>query len=429
MTFRYSLRLRIVLAFCLFGAVLGSVYAATVYFSLDMIDDHLVNNRLVQEVEYFLDQYQNSNTSPVSTSSHIKTFVGTNQMPDYVAQQVRYLPEGYHEFYWEGAEYHVAVKIVPQLVEPLYLLYEVSALEFTEKRKLNIAIVLVAGIVLVVALGLWIGLLLSRRVIAPVTYLAEQVSRSGPRDLPTKLSEHYYDDEVGVLARALEGSLQRIKDFVDREQQFTRDASHELRTPVTVVKGAIEVLKRKGFENEPALQRPLKRIERAATNMENIIENLLWLAREEAVIETKNICDAVPVIKETVEHHRRLFTEKPVEIEYIIEGNPQLKAPAAILKIVVANLIQNAFHHTTEGKVTVHICNERLTVTDSGAGIADCELQSVTEPFVRGRNSQGFGLGLAIVNRLCRRFNWQFEIESEVGKGTTVRLIFAPAPV
>ena len=428
MTFRYSLKLRIVLAFCLFGAVLGSVYAATVYFSLDMIDDHLVNNRLVQEVEYFLDQYQKNKPSPVSTSPHIMAFVGTDDMPDYIAQQVSRLPEGYHEFYWKDVEYHVAVKVVPQLVEPLYLLYEVSALEFTEKRKLNIAIVLVGGVALVVALGLWIGLLLSRRVIAPVAHLAEQVSRSGPRDLPNKLSESYNNDEVGTLARALEASMDRIKNFVDREQQFTRDASHELRTPVTVIKGAIEVLKRKGFENEPALQRPLKRIERAATNMENIIENLLWLAREEAAIESKSTCDAVPVITETIEQHRQLFAAKPIEIEYITEGNPQLKAPAAILKMVVANLIQNAFHHTTEGKVTVHICDESMTVADSGAGIDACDLPSVTEPYVHGRNSRGFGLGLAIVNRLCRRFDWQFEIDSEIGKGTTVRLIFKPTP-
>lgn len=416
------------MAFCLFGAALGGVYAAIVYFSLDKIDDHLVNKRLVQEVEYLVDRYQKNGAATASpTTPHIRAFVGTDQMPDFMKQQVGVLSEGYHEFYWQGNEYHVAVKVVAQLVEPLYLLYEVSALEFTEKRKLTIAIVLVIGIVLVAGLGLWMGLLLSRQVIAPVSYLAEQVAESGPDKLPTNLSESFKDDEVGVLARALETSLRRIQEFVDREQQFSRDASHELRTPVTVIKGAIEVLRRNGFGSESAAQRPLKRIDRAANNMEHIIENLLWLAREEASNDPGQTCNAVPVIKETIDHHRHLFAEKPIEISYITEGNPELKAPAAILKMVIVNLMQNAFNHTAEGKVTVHIDDNCMTVTDTGAGMAACDLQSVTEPHVHGTNSKGYGLGLAIVKRLCRRFNWQFEIESEIGCGTTVRLVFIPS--
>ena len=428
MKFRHSLRFRIVMAFCLFGAVLGCVYAAIVYFSLDKIDDHLVNRRLVQEVEYLLDRYQKNDAASASpTSPHIMAFVGTDRMPDYMKQQVGGLSEGYHEFYWQGDEYHVAVKVVPQLVEPLYLLYEVSVLEFTEKRKTIIAIVLASGVVLVVGLGLWIGLILSRQVIAPVSYLAEQVAGSEPDKLPTNLSESFHDDEVGVLARALERSLRRIHAFVDREQHFTSDASHELRTPVTVIKGAIEVLRINGFGNESAAKRPLKRIERAVNNMEQIIENLLWLAREEAVYDSGQTCKVVPVIKETIDHHRHLFAEKPVEISYITEGNPELKAPAAILKMVIANLIQNAYNHTAEGKVTVHISDDCMTVTDTGDGIALSELQSVTEPHVYGKNSKGYGLGLAIVKRLCRRFNWKFEIESEIGRGTTVRLVFTPS--
>ena len=416
------------MAFCLFGTALGGVYAAIVYFSLDKIDDHLVNRRLVQEVEYLLDRYQkNDAASATPTSPHIRAFVGTDRMPDYMKQQVGGLSEGYHEFYWQGDEYHVAVKVVPQLVEPLYLLYEVSLLEFTEKRKLIIAIVLSSGVVLVVGLGFWMGLILSRQVLAPVSYLVKQVSGSGPDKLPTNLSESFNDDEVGVLARALERSLRRIQELVDREQQFTRDASHELRTPVTVIKGAIEVLRINRFGNESAAQRPLKRIERAVKNMEHIIENLLWLAREEAVNDPEQTCKVVPVIKETIDHHRHLFAEKPVEISYITEGNPELKAPPEILKMVITNLIQNAYNHTTEGKVTVHISDDCMTVTDTGDGISLCELQSVTDPYVHGKNSQGYGLGLAIVKRLCRRFNWKFEIESEIGRGTTVRLVFTPS--
>lgn len=117
-------------------------------------------------------------------------------MPLYVLDMVDGLNEGLHEAYSDKDEYHIAVQKLPTQKELLYLLYEVSALEFTEKRKLNIGVVLVAG----------------------------------------------------VLAKALEQAMQRVEAFVERELQFSRDASHELRTPVTVIKGAVELLKRK-FSN------------------------------------------------------------------------------------------------------------------------------------------------------------------------------------
>jgi signal transduction histidine kinase len=94
--------------------------------------------------------------------------------------------------------------------------------------------------------------------------------------------------------------------------------------------------------------------------------------------------------------------------------------------MVIINLIQNAFHHANEGKITVHICNSRITVSDTGAGIAAGDLETITQPHIRGNSSRGFGLGLAIVKRLCNRFGWHFEIESELGQGTKAQLIFQP---
>jgi len=92
-----------------------------------------------------------------------------------------------------------------------------------------------------------------------VSHLAEQVAKSGPNNLPTDLSRNFYEDEVGVLAKALEQSMQRVEAFVNREQQFTRDVSHELRTPVTVIKGAAELLKRHFTAEKKSAPRSLSR--------------------------------------------------------------------------------------------------------------------------------------------------------------------------
>jgi signal transduction histidine kinase len=95
--------------------------------------------------------------------------------------------------------------------------------------------------------------------------------------------------------------------------------------------------------------------------------------------------------------------------------------------MVIINLIQNAFHYTAQGKITVQIFNDRITVSDTGAGIDTQELEKIIQPHVRGDNSTGFGLGLAIVKKLCHRFSWRLEINSKLGQGTNVDLIFQTA--
>jgi len=424
MKIRNSLRFRIICGFCLFGAILSVSYGIIVYVSLDMIDDHLIDSRLSQEVEQLLTHFRENLGQSFPSSQHIQVFTGTDAMPKDFQEALQFLPEGLHERYINKEEYHVAVQLVPELLEPVYLLYDVGTLEFTEKRKVGIALLLSMGVLLVVALGLWIGLWMSRRVIAPISQLADRVRGLDPEDFPTDLPERVYDDEVGVLAVALTDSMKRVNTYVAREKQFSRDASHELRTPVTVIRGAVEILESSQVNSDPVLQRPLARIRRAVSDMENIIESLLWLAHHEALSENRVTCRPGAIIKEVIEQNRNLFRENPVDVDYIAEADPELRAPPAIFRIIIVNLIQNAFRYTVEGKITVRICADRVTISDTGVGIDVCDLPSITEPHKRGCKSCGFGLGLAIVKRLCSRFNWEFAIDSEPGSGTTVHLIF-----
>ena len=425
MRFRHSLHSRIIFAFCLFGVILGTAYATAVYISLDLIDDHLIDNRLREELDYFANHYKHHLLLPRSTSPYITAHLTQESMPLYLIELVQGLDEGLHEAYSGPDEYHIAVQKLPN-EKYLYLLYEVSALEFTEKRKLNIGFVLLGGVILITLLGWWIGRLTSRKVIAPVVHLSDQVNRSGPENLPTDFSKDFVGDEVGTLAAALEQSMKRIEEFVKREHRFTRDASHELRTPVTVIKGAVEILRNKPNAVEESVLRPLDRIQRQVTNMENIIEALLWLSREEISADRMKTFSVLPLVKNTVEENRQIIAGKSIDINLVAEGNPVLGVPAPLFQIALTNLIQNAVRHTSNGHVSVYVRDDRLTVSDTGIGIKRSDLDNITQPYIRGTDSNGFGLGLSIVKRLCDRFDWQFEIESEVDRGTTVHLIFKP---
>ena len=110
-----------VVAYCIFGAVLGTVFAVAVYLSLDFIDDNLVNTRLSQEIDHLGTLYQNNIDLLVPASSNIEAYVGTALMPSYAKKMVSGIGEGIHEIYHQGIEYHVAVKVFPNRIEPLYL--------------------------------------------------------------------------------------------------------------------------------------------------------------------------------------------------------------------------------------------------------------------------------------------------------------------
>jgi len=389
-----------------------------------LIDDHLIDTRLNEEVEFFISHYQRYNNYPTPASPYITTYVGTESMPLYLLDMIEGFSDGLHEVYDDEEEYHIAIQRIPGQQEFLYLFYEVSALEFTEKRKGSISLVLIVGVVLIVALGLWIGWLTSRRVIAPVVHLSEIVDESGPDNLPTNLSNSFYNDEVGLLAKGLEQAMKRVEMFIERENQFSRYASHELRTPVTIIKGAVALLKKRLSGGEDPAWRPLKRIERSVTNMENIIETLLWLSREDVILDQNQNFPIVPVVQETIEQNRYLIGNKPIDIEIVSEDEPQLRIPASCFQIALTNLIRNAIQYTAFGKIKVIVKNDRIIVSDTGVGMEPDDLKIVNLPYATGDQDKGFGLGLSIVKRLCNRFGWKLNIVSKTGRGTTAELIF-----
>ena len=422
MKFRHSIRYRIVVTYCIFGVVIASIFAFIVYVSLDFIDDNLLNTRLEDELNQLGSKYNSNVNQLVSTSPNIQVYTSITNMPPDFRKMIEGISEGIHERYSQGREYHIALKVFSNRTEPLYLFYDVSGLEFIETRKLKIGLVLFGSVLLIIGLGAWIGWIISRTVIAPVIHLADQVSQSGPDDLPTDLSKDFYNDEVGVLAKVLEQMMIRVNALLKREQEFTRDTSHELRTPVTVIKGAVELLRSQINKEEKAIGRPLDRIERAIVNMENIIESMLWLAREKQPEISGQTCNVTTVINENIDQLSQILDAKPINIKVRAQADPVLNVPAPIFRMTFVNLIQNAFHHTAQGEIAVDICSDQIVITDTGEGIASCDLDTLLKPHIRSNKSSGHGLGLTIVKRFCDRFGWHLEIESEIGRGTIVRL-------
>ncbi|MDZ3822832.1 MAG: HAMP domain-containing sensor histidine kinase [Pseudoxanthomonas sp.] len=277
-----------------------------------------------------------------------------------------------------------------------------------------------------VVLALALGWLLARRTSAPLVRLADQVAALSPDALPERLGGHWPDDEVGVLARGLDGLLGRLQRFVERERAFTRDASHELRTPLAVIRSAAERLSAQpGLDD--AARRRLDDLRRSAAQLEGTVASLLALARELPVDpEPAAPVALLPMLERAVVDQAPLAGDRPVTVRIEVGADARAFLPGDVLAILLGNLVGNALAHTPAGEVRIDLDDGHLRIDNPGWPL-DEAVGAPGQAGVRRPGSPGQGFGLAIVARLCRRHGIGLAIETLESGVVRTRLALAPA--
>jgi signal transduction histidine kinase len=217
---------------------------------------------------------------------------------------------------------------------------------------------------------------------------------------------------------------------VDRERNFTRDASHELRSPLTVIQMAAGMLASDATLSESG-QRSVRRIRRAAGDMQELTSAFLLLARESETGLPVEPVSVNEVIEDEFERARVLAEGKPVRSAVRASCRLVVEAPEKVLSVLLGNLLRNAFSYTDAGEVVVEIDPGVVVIRDSGIGIAPEKVGEMYRPFVREDSTRrgGHGVGLTIVRRLSDRFGWPVTIESQPGVGTRVEVCFPEARI
>ena len=424
MKFHQSIRFRIVACILLFGTLLVTINAGITFFVMGNSMSKIIANLIDTEVDTFLYKYDKDRTTPLPHSKYINMYEGIENVPEQFKDLVKALPPGVHTIDDPDKKHplHVGVIQLPDKKLPYFMFFHGRAF-FEENSWLHPRQVLLISLSLLLIPGIIIGYITSRMLYAPVLTLMEQIRDLNPDNIPARFFQKHADNELGMLTQTVETTMNRIKAFIQREKQFTRDASHELRTPLTIVKGAVEIMETQPeLETNPLLKNPLKRISQSVRDMETTIETFLWLAREENGSDERTRVE--PVVQKAIADNRYLIQKQDIQLQVIVIHDKNVEVKEEILYIVVANLIRNAFQFTSRGTITITIDEAYISVRDTGVGIETDQLQSVTRPHIKGEESQGFGLGLSIVSRLCKRFGWELEIESNVGQGTRVGILW-----
>ena len=277
----------------------------------------------------------------------------------------------------------------------------------------------------------FVGYRFYRRSVSPVIDLARKVERlelTSPStadfqttDLPVDV-----DSEIVTLTEALKRLIERTDDFITRERAFTRDASHELRSPLTVIRIASDLLLNEEKLDE-AKRNTLLRIKRAAQDMEKLVEAFLLLARESGQGLPLEAIAVSDVLVAEVEKNRAMIDDKPIDLQLDVEQKIEVMAPRQVLAILFSNLIRNAMSYTDKGYVRVRTTNTRVIIEDTGIGMEGLESGELFKPFVRGDHKRrgGHGVGLTIVQKLSDRFGWPVKITSELDVGTRFEIDLA----
>ena len=422
---------RLTRAFFLQSAVIAIAAILGVRAAAFIIEDVLIQQALEDEAAYFWDLYDQDDSTPVPDTLNLTGFRSPSSDTTSMPGDLRFLPPGFHTLpdrnaltvahISEHRDQRLALVFEGEQVRDLSLVFGLAPLAF---------------LLALVYLGAWWSYRATKRAVSPIERLAGAVNQLDLEhpDPDTFSVEHFgarSDVEVEDLAGALKGLAKRVNNFVERERSFTRDASHELRSPLTVIRMAADLLLAQPSLDESS-RKAVTRIKRAATDMVELVEAFLLLAREsELGVEFEWVC-VNDVIQGEVERTRLLPIAADVQIHYREDARMMVETSDKVLSSLAGNLMRNAVAYTGVGDVHVRVEHNAIHIEDSGPGMDSNDLDHAFEAFYRGRNTgrqsrSGYGVGLTIVRRLSERFAWPVEISSAPGEGTCVTVRFPNA--
>ncbi|HXD37038.1 MAG TPA: HAMP domain-containing sensor histidine kinase [Rhodanobacter sp.] len=405
---RRKLRFRLIVSFALFGFGLSVLFAVAALNIRVKVEDQLVTASLQQDVDQAVEQVHKDPSKPAG-SELIEAWMRSERTLYNMPLAWQALDSGVHDIYEtaeDGTTHHYKLAVRRKYGLIGFIRYDVSR---DDLGKQQLLISVIGAVFLFGLLSLVLGLWLSRKVLKPVTELANRLRDFRKVGKAEPLAPHFADDEVGELAHALDEYSARLTAMVERDREFNSDVSHELRTPLAVIASTTELLQGSPDLTEKLSER-LKRIERASRQATELIEALLLLSRAERRGPTRGETTEVgKVAADVIESQRPQVRGKPLTIELAVRDPAvSVNAPASVLAVALTNLIGNAIKYTLEGSVRVEVGDGRIEVIDTGPGIKPEDAERLFQRGVRGEGAggSGAGLGLAIVRRLCELYGW-----------------------
>lgn len=294
-------------------------------------------------------------------------------------------------------------------------------------------VVLISITVVFIIIILILGSSASKKMLRPIDSMTKTVKNITINALDTRLDISGSQDELKDLAETFNSMLDRIQQAYELQNQFVSDASHELRTPISVIQGYTNLLDRWGKEDKEVLEESITAIKTEAENMKDLIEKLLFLARGDKntqKVEKENfyINELIDeIVKET-----KLIDSSHVITSDINEAI-MINADRKLIKEALRIFVDNSVKYTPDaGRITLNCLSQKtqtvITIEDTGAGISKEDLPNIFNRFYRADKSRtketgGTGLGLAIAKWIVLKHKGTIEVQSKLNVGTKITVL------
>ena len=235
--------------------------------------------------------------------------------------------------------------------------------------------------------------------------------------------------EFSILQKAFKNMLIRLKEQSQMQIDFVNNASHELKTPIFVLKGYVDMLNDWGKNDKEVLDESLVILKKEIQNMQDLTEKLLFLAKSKNLVAEKNNISLDNALKEVIDNLSFAYPKQ--KINYI-SSEIFIDSDIALLKLLFKNLIENAIKYGKDNPINIELKKEKkvkVIIEDFGVGISEKALPHIFERFyredeARNREIKSYGLGLSIVKEIINLLDIDIQVESQLGKGTKITLLF-----
>ncbi|WP_025136553.1 HAMP domain-containing sensor histidine kinase [Achromobacter sp. DH1f] len=418
---RRGLARHLVLTYVLLALLVGGALTWVSIWSVNKLEVHLQRIDMGMAVDRVRGDFL-AGIDPGRPHRFFHGDPGGPAFPDWL----RRLGPGFHKIERDGRVWHA---MVDDKDGQRYMLLR----DYTEyeRNQATSHWTVVTGLAASLVLAFVLGTLATRRMLRPLARLAAQVTARGAQPPQTRLAEDYPPDEIGRLAAAFDATYNQLEQALRREQLFTADVGHELRTPLMVISSSCELLlDEPGLDDAGAAR--VRRIAAAATDMGERLDTYLMLARgrdagaqfvRESAVEAAR--EQVSAWSAVAQRRGMTLTLQADEVDDKQGVEPDARFPAPLLRAVLSNLIRNALQYAGPGAlVTVQTGRGYLQVADDGPGIPAERQEAIFSPFVRGSqpDNGNLGLGLSLVQRICEHQGWTVSLRSQAGQGSVFRV-------
>ena len=410
------------------ATLIAIVAILSIGFTSVILEQFLVREALKRETQHFWDHYEKDPNFPVPNTDNLKGYLTPATSEEGMPESLKGYGLGFQKI--DGQVAHSVLYNSERNWMYLHLLFDGKSVL---RLALFFGIFPLTLVLILIYVTAWWVYRESNHLVSPIVWLANKFDKFDPAEPGASLEDISnipgdMDWEIEKLTQSFSSYATRIRRFVERERAFTRDASHEFRTPLTVIKMASDILLAEQQLDDYS-KKFVKRIKGSAKDMEELIDAFLILAREtDKEFEDEHL--VVADIVETELNSAKLYLDdKPISLEIDQQYPLELHTAQKVVSIVLGNLIRNAVLYTNEGVVKVSILEKSVVVEDTGIGMTEEQIKKIFQPYYRANqegktNRKGYGVGLTIVKRLSNRFDWLVNVESQVDKGTRVEVVF-----